>query len=125
MPCRTVKTIALVAALAAWSAPATAETTEDIRTGLQDWLTTTLPHSKSGIAASLDGDVVVEPSGAGYRAILPALRIALGSGAAGAGGAGLAASALFASAYQAICLIMSVAGLLCLAISLGARRARA
>ena len=83
MRCRSITAIlpaiALAAGLAAGSAPARAATGEEIRAGLQGWFTDTLGQSKAGLSGALLGEVAVTESGAGFLAVLPPIRLALGS----------------------------------------------
>ena len=83
MCCRSIKARLLATLLsagsAAWSAPAFAATADEIQAGLQDWFATALPQSRAGVSAELAGDVSVTESGSGFRAMLPPIRLALGS----------------------------------------------
>ncbi len=88
MCCRSTKAILMAALLsagpAAWSlgtTAAAAATADEIRAGLEDWFADALPQSRAGLTAVLDGDIVVLPDGAGYRAELPTIRLMLGSAA--------------------------------------------
>lgn len=78
----TLPAVLLTAAMAAWAAPARAVTPEDIQSGLQDWLAEGLARSKFGVSIDLDGEVSVLEVGAGFRAIIPPIRLSLGAGTA-------------------------------------------
>ncbi len=83
MCCRPTKAIVVAALLSAgpaiWPAPASAATADEIRTGLRDWLAETLPQSRAGLTAALDGEIAVTASGTGFRADLPPVRLSLGA----------------------------------------------
>ncbi len=83
MCCRSTKAMLMAALLsagpAAWSAPASAATADEIRAGLQDWIANALPQSRAGVTAKLDGSISVTVSGAGFSAMLPPIRLSLGS----------------------------------------------
>ena len=64
MRCRSTKAILMIVGLAAWSAPAMAVTTEEIKSGLRDWLASALLQSTAGVSATLDGEVSVTAAGA-------------------------------------------------------------
>ena len=83
MCCRSTTAVLMAALLTTgpviWSAPAAAVTADEIRAGLEDWFADALPQSSAGLTAELAGEVAVQESGSGFRAELPAIRLALGS----------------------------------------------
>ena len=83
MCCRSTKAMLMAALLGAgpvvWSAPASAATADEIQAGLQDWFANALPQSRAGVTAQLDGTVSVTAAGSGFSAMLPPIRLSLGS----------------------------------------------
>ncbi len=84
MRCRSAKAILLSIVLmvgwTAWPSTAGAVTTDDIETGLRDWLADTLAAPHAGMSAVLDGPVSATEAGAGFHALLPPIRLQVGSG---------------------------------------------